>query len=316
MNTNALHSNTTKPVIIFEGPDGGGKTTLAKGLCMKLGYRYVHFGPLKTVTHGVARMYVEAMLPALLGYQGVVMDRAWLSEIPYGQVFRGGLDRLGDAQRAMLDRIALRCGAIVIKCMPPWERVEANYKARKAQEMLDNVDQLKQVYDTYADYNLTDTALPTWHYDYTSFVASHLDSMLAFIGHCHRLDIASAGEAGAKILLVGERFTNHKDHDPFYQLPFVSFTGQGCSQWLTQGLIDHGISELDLMWVNADEITLTNIVTLAEGKIVMALGDKSARVLDEFGVATRYSFTHPQAWKRFKGTKPYPLYAAIQEILK
>ena len=307
----------TKPIIILEGPDGGGKTTLGKRLAEQLGYRYVHSGPFKTVTHGLGRLSMEAMLPALLGYQGVVMDRAWLSELPYGIAFRGGLDRLGDVQRAMLDRVALRCGAIVVMCMPSWDNVEASYKARKAKEMLENVDQLRQVYDIYANHELNSTALPTHRYNYAITDDRTVGRIIAGIGSCHSLGIASAGNNTANILLVGERFTNHKDQDPFYQLPFVSFTGQGCSQWLTQGLIDHGISERNLMWVNADEVAGMNVATLST-KTVVALGDKASGVLDNVGVVGRQrrDFTHPQAWKRFKGTKPYPLYAAIQEILK
>src|SRR5882757_4772670 len=105
---------TCGSLTIFEGPDGSGKTTAAKAFAAEMGARYVHLPQFKRVTTGLPRMYLEAMLPALLGYQDVVMDRCWLSEVPYGRVFRDGADRVGEISRHMLERVALRAGALVV----------------------------------------------------------------------------------------------------------------------------------------------------------------------------------------------------------
>jgi polyphosphate kinase 2 (PPK2 family) len=114
----------SKVLTIFEGPDGSGKTTAAREYAEQTGARYVHFPALPRVKHGLGRMYVEAMLPALLGYHDVVFDRCWLSETPYGEAFREGQDRLTQADRRMLERLALRCGAVVVKCLPEWDPAE------------------------------------------------------------------------------------------------------------------------------------------------------------------------------------------------
>ena len=82
--------STSAKLTIFEGPDGGGKTTAAEKYAKETGAQYVHFGPLPHVKDSLARVYVEAMMPAILGLQDVVFDRSWLSEIPYGTAFRGG----------------------------------------------------------------------------------------------------------------------------------------------------------------------------------------------------------------------------------
>lgn len=138
---------TSNKLTIFEGPDGSGKSTLAKRFAKATGARYVHFGPLPKISGSLGRVHVEAMMPALLGYQDVVFDRSWLSEVPYGQAFREGTDRLGDPSREMLDRLALRCGGAVVMCDPGWETVRSNFLARKHMEMLDDDNQLKIVYD-------------------------------------------------------------------------------------------------------------------------------------------------------------------------
>ena len=39
----------SRELTIFEGPDGAGKTTLAKAYAELTGARYVHFGPLPRV---------------------------------------------------------------------------------------------------------------------------------------------------------------------------------------------------------------------------------------------------------------------------
>src|SRR4051812_18522188 len=124
--TNGTHS---KRLVILEGPDGAGKTTLAEQLGRR-GWLVVHLGPFLQVDDDLARLYVEAMMPAILGHADVVLDRCWLSEIPYGLVMRDGDDRLG-WQRRLLERLALRCRATVIRCLPPREIAKSWWTARR-----------------------------------------------------------------------------------------------------------------------------------------------------------------------------------------
>lgn len=286
---------------IFEGSDGSGKTTAAEKYAEDTGARYVHFNNLPNVGHGLARMYVEAMLPALLGYQDVVFDRCWLSELPYGTAFRGGKDRLGEASRRMLERLAMRCGAVVVRCCPPWESVERTYLGRQDEEYLTNTEELKLVYDLYKVYH---TGLPELVYDYTqgkvldTFRLEHLRMAR------HPLTIASAGNWRAETVLVGEEFTTQKDYDPFYQWPFASFSDQGCSRWLTQQLIQAKVPERHVLWLNADQ-DLSVIKTL-KPKRVIALGNEAYAQLYELEIPA-VKVTHPQYHKRFKIIEPYEL---------
>ena len=291
---------------IFEGCDGSGKSTAAKAFAQATGAKYVHFAALPRVSAGLARMYVEAMLPALLGYQDVVFDRCWLSENPYGVAFREGQDRLGDASRRMLERLALRCGAVLVRCNPGWEAVKQSYMSRKHLEMLDDVGQLKQVFELY-EHEPTD--LPEVHHDYTiAYGHPPYDAIESARFERHPLDVASAGNWGANTVLIGESFAERKDTDAFYQWPFGSFSNEGCSQWLTDKIDLVDVGEDDLLWVNADQ-DVSFLYDLQPEKII-ALGNLAYERLYKLKIQAT-AVPHPQAWKRFNNGQRYPLLELI-----
>lgn len=303
------HSRT---LTIFEGCDGGGKSTTAKLYAEATGARYVHFPALPRINSSLARLYVEAMLPALLGYQDVVFDRCWLSEKPYGVVFRDGWDRLGDPTVRMLERLALRCSAVVVWCDPGFEAIEQSYQRRKGQEMLRDTSQLRAVYDIY---NVSQTQLTNIDFNYLIEDRSVLFGALEMLRHDaprHPLDTASAGRWSAKIALVGDMFAERKDSDSFYQWPFASFNRMGCSQWLAKQLQTADVHERDLVWVNSDQPMRRFIENHPTSKIV-ALGGTAATVLAKMGVEHE-AVEHPQAWKRFHSSNPYPLIKLLKEM--
>lgn len=307
----------SRSLTIFEGPDGGGKTTAAQAYAAQTGARYVHLGPFPEVDEGLARLYVEAMLPALLGDSSVVLDRSWLSERPYGLVYRGGQDRIRRPGHRMLERLTLRCDPMVVLCLPPWEAVEASFKRRKAQELLQDTQQLRRVYDLY---QVPGTCLPTFLYDYTKQpLETLLDTVprlrISHASHgAHDLSARTAGSLRAKVLLVGETFGRPKAHDPLYQWPFASFSRAGCSWWLTQQLDEADIGETQLLWANAD-MEVPRLLRCSPEKLVVALGTEASKRLTRWGLAHE-TVQHPQAWKRFSHGKPYPLVQLLRSYLQ
>jgi len=297
---------TSKRVTIFEGPDGAGKTTAAVDYAKATGARYVHMANLPSVGKNLARVYVEAMLPAVLGYQDVVLDRCWLSEVPYGSAFRNGQDRLGQASRDMLERLAMRCAAVVVHCRPPWEKVRATYLSRREEEYLENEQQLKSVYNLYIGHR---TGLPEIMYDYTTEPVLNpiLIESLRMVQHPLRL--LSAGNWNASTVLVGESFATQKDCDPFYQWPFASFSQMGCSQWLTTDLRRNDIMERDLLWINADQ-DLTILREFDDPRMIIALGQSAFAQLHELKINAEL-VPHPQHHKRFHTNKHYELFNYI-----
>lgn len=297
---------TARRLTIFEGPDGSGKTTAAKTAALNANASYVHLGPLLRVHKHLAGFYVDAMLPALLGYQEVVMDRSWLSERPYGLAFRGGKDRLGLAQTRMLERLALRCGGSLIVCAPPLATCIANVGARGEKVPVE----LAQVHNHYVMRTPGECCLPSEVIDYTRKQSFSRTEATDPIPHPTR---GTAGNWDAAIVLVGEAFGEPKEGDRLYQWPFVSFSPLGCSVWLTEQLEFAGVGEDELLWVNADQLLDSQLLDHLKHKTVIALGKKAARALASQDV-THFEVPHPQSWKRFHSGDEYPLHGVLKEV--
>ena len=298
---------TSKRVTIFEGPDGAGKTTAALNYAERTNARYVHFGPLPHVRTSLARVYVEAMLPALLGYQDVVLDRSWLSEYPYGTTFRATQPlRVSVVENSMLERIALRCGAVVVKCLPDQNVVIENFKQRRQIEMLKNEADLKEVWLKYA---WLDTDLPTIDHDYT---INSLDDLFANLESLrlptHPLCMNTAGNWYGDRVIVGDTLAEMKETDSFQQYPFVSFSQSGCSYWLTKQLVNWGTREHDICWINAADPGIRRFFEEEPDRrrVVIALGKQAASKLIELGV-NHVTVPHPQYQKRFNNMQEYSL---------
>lgn len=156
---------TRKTLTIFEGPDGSGKTTAARAYAESVCAVYVHFPAYpEIVDNELARVYLRAMEPLLVERQHVVFDRSWLSERPYGSVFRNGLYRLGGSTQEELEDIATIFQGVLVFCKPPLEVCLSNYRNRKQTEMLENEQQLVAVYESYGRQT---TGLPGVRFDYT-----------------------------------------------------------------------------------------------------------------------------------------------------
>jgi len=321
----------SKSVIILEGPDGAGKTTLAHQLADRLSARYVHLGPMTNVKD-IGRIYVEAMLPAIMGYQTVVMDRAWFSEEPYGTVFREGKLRNDNVIDAMLERIVLACTGLVVYCDVDQRLLVESFAARKGKEYLDRADQVLAVARAYRE-RMARTNLPVFQYDYTKDVLFGASGLFNDIRHQlkdkgprpHMPSWQSAGSLDGAVLLVGEGFTGHQNTDTLLQRPFVSFARNGSSYWLTRQLQVAEIPENELCWVNQDQgpETIGDIINaMPHLKAVACLGAEASKTVDQGNIQILradgvpvYNLPHPQHHRRFKHHEPYPLIDIIKESI-
>jgi thymidylate kinase len=307
----------SEKLIIFEGPDGGGKTTTIKKLVTGINTHVVHHGPYKNVSGGLARLYVESMLPAVLGFTTTVLDRSWLSEPIYGKVFRGGENRLGVTYRRHLERLALRCDPTVVLCLPPLEVVLRTYRERRQLELLDNEKQLTEVYELYNRLE-SQTDLEVLRFDYTKDAVIDLVRRGTLSGVTLSTSHHGAGNLLARIVLVGDEFGERQDGDTLYQWPFAALTRLGCSTWLTDQLVEADIPESELLWVNSDELEAFNedLVIDNDDRLhyphVFALGQKAHERLTALDIH-HVTVDHPQHAKRFHHHEPYPLIGLIQQ---
>jgi len=240
-------------LIILEGPDGGGKSTLAEKLRLHLRHKQgiqhmVKHGPYTGVdAEHLCRIYFRSMSPALSFDDTVVMDRSWLSEPIYGDAYRNGVSRVDMPRRRMLERTALSRGAVVVLCQPDFDVCADAFSKRP--EYLDTVDQLRDVYQAYETLDLQ-THLPVIHYDY---IHDDVEELFLKIAAASIQNHASGGGAFrcGNILMLCDKGPQTNVKSSAVVVPFVNFLdNDGPSRMLAQALEQEGITERMLYWIN------------------------------------------------------------------
>jgi hypothetical protein len=306
-------------VIILEGPDGAGKSTLAKVLqaqAINRGYHVilVHNGPYQGVKNGLARLYAEAIMSGVVGNSIVIMDRSWISEAIYGPIFRQA-DRVGRSRARILERLMLRVPNLVVGCLPPWDDVLQNYLRRKHMEYLPDESLLRLVYDTFEqmEFDMTFNYRAELPVKMSIRILNSLNDLEVYK---HGQSWPSAGKLGARFALVGAEFAAIHEGDCLYQWPFGALAGTGCSRWITERLDEAGVPERDLFWINQDAegpvLTHTLGLVRESGGDVIALGTKAAERLQDLSIPCE-RIPHPQGWKRIHYFDPYPLVSYLKE---
>lgn len=135
--------------ILLEGPDGGGKTNLAKRLAEQTGFRIEHFSYPKTDKE---KIEMFAMYQAFIhdnSNQNVIVDRTWYSEMVYGKVLR---DRSYITTRQMyeLEKLIIsEGGGMVIHCTDAIARLWRRFRKRGDDYVPDDFDVLYDIKSRY-----------------------------------------------------------------------------------------------------------------------------------------------------------------------
>lgn len=307
-------------VTIFEGPDGGGKTTLIETMERMMGRRE-HAKPVR-VNHGpyigelsVANRYLASMITGRGDLMHPIMDRSWISEAIYGPLMRGE-NRISVAQRRALERFALGCGAITVLCLPSYEACRDAYLKRRPVEYLPDESMLRQVYDKFAEIPiLDDQPVPSFLYNY-----EREDSRVLYLDMLYeiRSEYKNHGPGvglfmKGTTLVIGEQLSTMTAAAPY---PWISWDQRGCVGWLSEQLEEWGVSERDLYWINAldhrgREIRPSGWLEQLSPKRVIALGQIASAWASKHQALLRNSklhdYPHPQHWKRFHHNEPYML---------
>lgn len=100
-------------IIIIEGPDGAGKTTLANKLSEQTGYPILH--RTKPKSEEEKQVMMGEYLQIVKTGRNVIFDRCWYSEMVYGPVMR---DRsvIDYPQMYALEKRLAKQGALIIYC--------------------------------------------------------------------------------------------------------------------------------------------------------------------------------------------------------
>ena len=139
-------------IILLEGSDGTGKTTLAKAICKKLNAHYIHATYRfkdKMFTYHTALLN-RAVKLIIKTNRPVVIDRLWASEAVYAEVFRGGSE--WGLMGRFMERVINKMGGIHIFCLVNnYNGYSKKYVQLKSErtEMYDDADKIFTVAKMY-----------------------------------------------------------------------------------------------------------------------------------------------------------------------
>jgi hypothetical protein len=296
-------------IAILEGPDCAGKTMLLKTQFQS--WDHVHMGPPGTTGSFPAfdqyAHHLRMLAESESGFPDTAFDRFLYGERIYGPALRGDR-RFQLVHQRMMERVLLSMRAVVVACQPSWETCHGLWLDRVAQdlELVTDEEVFRKIYAGYRElwgelvlphvpYSLDDPAQ-----DMEDRVRAAVDTMT------YENEGPGYGNfRPGNVLLVGEQVNpNVAVHD----FPFVA--SSGVSLWLTQYLIDNGISERDLYWVNALTLhgrpTNPTFVERLQPTQIIAMGNAAALWCRQARL-DHLQIYHPQYWKRFRSGEEYAL---------
>jgi len=128
-------------IFILEGPDGAGKSTLAKTLNYQTGYKLIHNSAPQSEEE--QELMYGMYLQAIKSSKNIIFDRAWYSEMVYGPLLRNK-SFISWPQMFTLEKQIVSQGGLIIYCTAPkatlWKRCQdKNDPLIKTRELLNKV---------------------------------------------------------------------------------------------------------------------------------------------------------------------------------
>lgn len=152
-NFDGIMDNKPTGIIILEGPDGCGKTTLANHFIEKYDAKYMHLTWSEDLEKCMDKYQIESLLNAeqLSKDHLVIIDRLWISEIVYSDVYREGSQYRGlhQTMKLLIDKM----DAINIVCLPEGEQdyyLHFQKLKDEREEMYTNPVKALEVYGVYS----------------------------------------------------------------------------------------------------------------------------------------------------------------------
>lgn len=139
-------------IIIVEGPDGAGKTTLCEQLLASIpGSTLKHFGA--PATKEEALNYYKVYVDLLKNHDRskvLIIDRCWYSDMVYGPVMRG-TQEMSQEYADMLAGMVVACGGgMILYCTASVNTLWSRCK-RRGETYIKDSSTLKLIHDKYEE---------------------------------------------------------------------------------------------------------------------------------------------------------------------
>jgi thymidylate kinase len=286
-------------LIIIEGPDKSGKTTLAKKIEEQFHYKYAHFSsPGNNPGQEYAKFFSGISSPT-------VCDRSYFGERVYGPLLRG-VSKISDLQYAVIERICRLKGAIFIYVLTPLEVCQARLLNNLHNEKITLENNVK-AWTQFKILTPSCSLRPFLVYDASE--QSNMNSLLRYLeqllpslrshailakAHCTGIGTIY----GRKLVFVGETLNKKIT---WLGLPFDNGPA---SNYLYERFKEAEVPENMVYLCNAISLTKKEVNFLNLAKTTwISLGVYADRRLSELGIKHRH-IPHPQYWKRFHAHEP------------
>lgn len=114
--------------IFLDGPDGGGKTTLAKLISEMYGFPIHHFSYPKSEAE--KKQMFEMYADFIHNHNNVIVDRCWYAEMIYGRIMREG-SNITYSQMYELERLVIsQGGGMIVHCTDNMKNLWRRFKGR------------------------------------------------------------------------------------------------------------------------------------------------------------------------------------------
>ena len=149
-------------LIIIDGPDGSGKTTLAKRLADITGYEYFHFS--YPTSPAEKRCMVQKYRDFIKNHPNAILDRSWYSEMVYGPIVRG-VSHVSRKDMQDLEILLCKHGGLIIYCTDKpevlWQRA-----TKRGEDYITKYETFEAICELFDDILGVQHLIPVVKYDY------------------------------------------------------------------------------------------------------------------------------------------------------
>ena len=304
------------PVVVLEGPDGCGKSTVADYFTKGKDWEYGHYG----APTGPAYKFYRAGVQHHVG--PTVLDRYHHGSIVYGSIFRGSPD-LSHFQHWLLEaELASRQAVMVYVSVPLAQQLQVLRERNTTTDKFEDPDKQVAIREMY-EKTIWNSVLPVIHFDWTAGMTPQ--GLYEYIGvdlvrrsaSNPLKGVPALGRPTAPFILVGDEPSTRSKLVDLYKkhgvtdevaasrlkniggAPFNSTSGEYLYQALAEGKLLRSVCVFNSLQMDGTEVKdlWGGEWPFADEQRVVALGRAASKRLSAAGVRHKV-IPHPQWWRR------------------